>query len=496
MNSSNTHLTEQTQEDNNEVAQITSVPSSQNAPLPTETTEVITSNYVPDSFLVDEHDAMIADLIAEEHGENLLFDTTTKQWRVFSGGMWCEAEEAERMVWGFYCKVILDINNQKYSDLLIGDPKWLKSAMNQSKASSALKIVQVLTAKGAKSLDANPNLIGIQDIVYDIQHNGVRPALASDLIFKSLGTTHDSGALCPEWDKFLNTAMQGDQEMIDYLQRLVGYFLTASTKEQKIYYFYGSGANGKSTFLDLVKTLLGSYSVKISSDTFIKGRSGSTSLGKRSSMADLKGARLAITDETNDSDVSFDTQILKSISGDDEITARRLRQNPITFKSTAKIVMYGNDKPHGNINDEGFWRRFCFIHFSHVVTKKQKDKDLLEKLKAELPGIFNWALEGLKNWSKNETKTPQKITDDSKDYREELDTVSEFLRDNTAESVGHLTATITLFEVYVVWCSNNMKVTETKQAFSKRTKWYFETKTTATPHKTKKMRGYMGVKLV
>ena len=492
-------LAEQTQEYGNKVAQITSVPSSQNAPvkqqLPTETTEVITSNYVPDSFLVDEHDAMIADLIAEEHGENLLFDTTTKQWRVFSGGMWCEAEEAERMVWGFYCKVILDINNQKYSRLLIGDPKWLKSAMNQSKASSALKIVQVLTAKGAKSLDANPNLIGIQGMVYNIQHKGVRPALASDLIFKSLGTTHDSGALCPEWDKFLKTVMQEDQEMIDYLRRLVGYFLSASTQEQEIYYFYGSGANGKSTFLDLIKTLLGSYGVKLSSDTFMRGKNGATSIGKQSSLANLEGARLAITDETNDTDVSFDVQILKSISGDDEITARRLRHNPRTFKSTSKIVMYGNDKPHGNINDEGFWRRFRFIKFGYVVPDDERIDGLLDQLKVELPGILNWALRGLEDWHKNKMNTPQKIRDESVDYREELDTVSEFLVNNVAPAAGNIVPLVKLFEDYAVWCSNNMKVAETKQAFSKRVKRYFETNKMATPHKTNKMRGYMGIKL-
>lgn len=495
----NSSLAEQTQEDSNKVAQSDSVPSSQSAPvkqqLPTETTEVITSNYVPDSFLVDEHDAMIADLIAEEHGENLLFDTTTKQWRVFSGGMWCEAEEAERMVLGFYWKVILDISNRKYSNLLIGDPKWLKSAMNQSKASSALKIVQVLTAKGAKSLDANPNLIGIQDIVYDIQHKGVRPALASDLIFKSLGTTYDPGALCPKWEDFLNTVMQDDQEMISYLQRLVGYFLSASTQDQEIYYFYGSGANGKSTFLDLIKTLLGSYGVKLSSDTFMRGRNGATSIGKQSSLANLEGARLAITDETNDTDVSFDVQILKSISGDDDITARRLRHNPRTFKATSKVVMYGNDKPHGNINDEGFWRRFRFIKFGYVIPDGERTKGLLDQLKGELPGILNWALRGLEDWHGNKRKPPQKIVDESVDYREELDTVSEFLRDNTAESVGHLTATITLFEHYVVWCNNNMKVAETKQAFSKRVKRYFEANKMATPHKTNKMRGYIGIKL-
>lgn len=469
-----------------------SIPA-ENKPIPgTET-----SDYVPGSFLVDEHDAMIADLIVEENGENLIFDTTTKQWRVFSNGMWCEAEDAERMVWGFYCKVIVDIGNRKYANIQIGDPKWLKNAMNQSKASAALKIVQVLRARGAKSLDANPNLIGIQDMIYEIDSNLVRPAKASDFIFNSVSPVYDASAKCPQWDRFLETALQGDQELISYLQRLVGYFLTASTKQQEIYYFYGTGGNGKSVFLDLVKALLGSYGVKVASDTFIKGRSGATSLSKSTSLADLRGARLAITDETNDSNVSFDTQTLKSISGDDEITARRLRQNPFTFKSTAKIVMYGNDKPHGNINDEGFWRRFRFIKFGYVVPREERDPDLLSNLKGEMPGILNWALKGLKDWSENGIQTPQKILDDGDEYREELDTVVEFLQENVTASVGHVIASITIYENYLDWCKNNMKIPETKQAFSRRTKWCLvEDRKLAKPFKNSKMRGYKGINLV
>lgn len=499
MNVSNTNLAEQTeptQDSSDKVAQVASVPRSPaKQQLPTETAEVITSDYVPDSILVNEHDAIVAELLAHKHGDNLIFDADQKQWKVFSNGMWCGTEEAGRLIWKYYNRLIVDIDERKYPDLPIGGEDWLTSSMNRGKRSAVMKDVETITARGTSDLDANPNLIGIQNMVYDIQVKGVRPALASDLVFKSLGTTYEPSAQCPEWEKFLNTAMQGDQEMIDYLQRLVGYFVTASTKEQEIYYFYGSGANGKSTFLDLVKTLLGSYGVKLSSDTFMRGRNGATSLGKQSSLANLEGARLAITDETNDTDVSFDVQVLKSISGDDEITARRLRHNPRTFKATSKVVMYGNDKPHGNINDEGFWRRFRFIKFGYVVPKEDRVSDLLDQLKGELPGILNWALRGLEYWHKEGLNTPNKIIDESVDYREELDTVSEFLENNVVPAAGNIVPLVKLFEDYIDWCSNNMKVSETKQAFSKRVKRYFETNNMAKPHKTKKMRGYKGIKL-
>lgn len=450
------------------------------------------------NILRGEHDAIIAELLVKKHGNNLIFDTSKGQWKVFSDGTWIEAEDAARMVLGFYYRIILDIADNHYPDLEIGDEKWLKKQMNQGKYGSVSKLVQVLVAQGIDKLNANHNLIGIRDMVYDISTNTCRPAVASDLVTKSLATNFDAQATCTKWDSFLKTAMQNDEQMIGYLQRLAGYFLTASTKEQEIYYFYGTGANGKSTFLDLIKTLLGTYGVKIASDTFIRGYGGAGSTAARASLASLAGARLAITDETTDGDAAFDVQSLKSISGDDEVTGRFLRQNPITFKSTAKVVMYGNDKPYGNINDEGFWRRFRFIHFGHVVPKEDRNPHLLEELKEELPGILNWALAGLADLNKNGLQTPQKVLNDGDNYRKDLDSVSEFLRDNTADEAGQKIPLKMLFERYTNWCANNLKNAETKQGFSKRTAWYFDTqmKGKVTPFRTSKDRGYKGIRLI
>ncbi|NRP10609.1 MULTISPECIES: phage/plasmid primase, P4 family [unclassified Marinobacterium] len=447
-------------------------------------------------MLEGKHDSMIAELIIKEHGENIVFDNSKKQWRVFSNGAWIGAEDARRMLIAFHKEIISNIADYKYPHLNIVDEKWLTSAMNTSKIAAVRKIVEEEKALSMDKLDADHNLIGIQDRVYDIAEGSSRPALASDLVMKSLGTSFDPDAKCPKWESFLKTAMQGDQEMINYLQCLVGYFLTASTQEQEIYYLYGTGANGKSTFLDLVKTLLGNYGVKLSSDSFMKKRSGTLNLGAQASLAMLAGARLAITDETGEN-ATFDAQMLKSISGDDEVTGRFLRSNPITFKSTTKVVMYGNDKPHANMNDEGFWRRFRYIKFEHVVPKADRNPNLLAELKNELPGILNWALKGLSEWQENGLQTPQKILKDGNDYRESQDTVSDFLKRNTQEKLGSRLPIKQLFDRYNEWCETNLKPAESKQGFSKRARWYFETymKGKVKDFRTNKDRGYEGVQL-
>lgn len=454
------------------------------------------NNTSPVTKLRGPNDTTISDLIIEEYGDNIIYDSTKKQWRVFSAGRWQEPDESYRIILSFYDAIVLNISNGAYHNRnIVVESKWLNNAMNQSKKAAILKLVQAAKALESKHFDANPNLIGISDLVYDIQAGAARAAAGTDLVLKSLGTTYDANATCPEWDKFLSSIMQGNTEMIGYLQRLVGYFLTTSTKEQEIYYFYGTGANGKSTFLDLVKILLGTYSQKLASETFIKSFGGERSNFTLSNIAKLAGARLALTDETPTGRVAFDTQSLKSISGDDEITGRALYANTITFQSTAKIVMYGNDKPHSDVNDEGFWRRFRFIKFAYIVPEEERDKGLLDKLKDELPGILNWALVGLNEWKMHGLNTPKVVMDDTQSYRTEQDTVSEYLSGNTITEHDVITSTASLFELYEKWCSNNAVEKENMASFSRRAKQYFEKIQGVSPYKNNKMRGYKGVKI-
>lgn len=447
-------------------------------------------------IFVEEHEAIIAKLFLIKHGDNVLFNTSLSQWAVFVDGVWLQAEKANKVIYEYYCQLILDISKNEYPNLQIGKSDWLKTVMNYSKFKSVLKILEIKTAIAITEFNSKHELFGIQGHVFDIDTLHLRNAQASDLVFKTLGTSYDETATCPQWEQFLDTATQGNKEMIDYLRRLVGYFLTTSTKEQEIYYFYGSGANGKSTFLDTVSALLGSYSVKISSKTFIRNNGVTNSVAAMANLAMLAGARLALTDETDDSDASFDTQTLKSISGDAKVTGRFLRCNPITFDSTAKVVMYGNDKPYGNINDEGFWRRFRFIHFSHVVPKNERDANLFTKLKAELPGILNWALVGLKDWQKNGLNTPEAMLKDSQDYRIELDTIKEFLDGAIEQETGNVIPASHLYDHYQTWTKENLKTAESKQAFSKRIRYYLASYKNVEPFRNSKTRGFKGIKFI
>ena len=443
-----------------------------------------------------ENDTTLAEFLMDQYQSSIVYNSSLKQWLVFNNGTWVSDEEAKQLVFESYKQMVIYIKQQYHAGHYVPmSMRWLNKAMNHANINSVLKILETQLSKGIDKLDANPNLIGLKTDVYDISTDVLRPAAGEDLVIKSLGTSYNKNATCPRWEQFILVAMQNDKSMVDYLQRLVGYFLTASIAEQQIFFFYGSGANGKSTFLDLVKALLGDYAVKINSDVVMKGNAGGRSNAVMAGIANLAGARLAITDEMDDNSAAFDTQTLKSLSGDDEVTGKLLYRNPVTFKSTAKIVMYGNDKPYGNINDEGFWRRMRFIHFGYVVTEEQRDSDLLNALKSEMPGIFNWALAGLAQWKIQGLNAPAKVVNDSAEYKKELDSITEYFDDNVQYQADSDITSKALYEGYVNWCDENLLTPEQKTSFSRKCRQYFKPNPHVSPYKTNKNRGYRGIKL-
>ena len=156
---------------------------------------------------VDEHEAIIAEMLYIKHHDNLIFDTSKAEWAVFTDGIWLKAEEAAKVLYEYYCQMILDISRSQYPEINIGNAKWLKSTMNHGKFRSTLKILELKTAKGVDKLNGAHSLIGIEGNVYDIEAKQARSAEAKDLVFKSLGTSYDSTAECPEWRKFLGSTM-------------------------------------------------------------------------------------------------------------------------------------------------------------------------------------------------------------------------------------------------------------------------------------------------
>src|SRR5262249_4534420 len=197
----------------------------------------------------------------------------------------------------------------------------------------------------------------------------------------------DSSARCPRWNQFLVEVFEDNQELIDFVQRAVGYSLTGDTSEQCLFLNFGGGSNGKSTFLEVLRRVAGGYGHNMPFSTLeIKAR---TSIPN--DVAALAGRRLVTASETNES-VRLNEERVKALTGCDAITARFLNKEFFTFHPVAKFWLAFNHKPRVADDSHGFWRRIRLIPFLHEFKDTARDKHLLEKLLAEAPGILVWAV--------------------------------------------------------------------------------------------------------
>ena len=231
----------------------------------------------------------------------------------------------------------------------------------------------------------------------------------------------NAGATAPRWQAFLVDVTGGDEELQAYLQRVVGYCLTGSTREHALFFLYGTGANGKSVFLNVLADLLGDYAINAPMETFMD----SGSERHPTELASLRGARFVTAIETEQGRRWNESRI-KTLTGGDKITARFMRQDFFDYTPQFKLVIAGNHKPAIRNVDEAMRRRLHLIPFTVTIPPDKRDSQLTEKLLAERAGILAWAVEGCQQWLKEGLKPPALVCEATKEYFNNEDAVQEF----------------------------------------------------------------------
>lgn len=227
--------------------------------------------------------------------------------------------------------------------------------------------------------------------------------------------------------KFLNEIFRNNVELIEYVQRLLGYAMTSYTKEQAMFIFLGDGANGKSLLLETYSKIMGSYATTSAVDILVERKNRTANM---SEIARLNGVRAVMTDETEMGDRLRESGIKSMTSDYGYITARFLYGNEFVFKPKFKIFMATNHSPIIRGTDHGIWRRIKIIPFDVVIPDERQDRYLGEKLKNEYGSILWWLIEGAKKWHANGLNTPDLVANTVTDYRREMDLVQKWINDN------------------------------------------------------------------
>jgi putative DNA primase/helicase len=313
------------------------------------------------------------------------------------------------------------------------------------------------------TLDSSPWLLNVQNGTLDLTTGDLRPYDPADLITRVAPVAYDSGAEAPTWRGFLHTVMGGDEQLIRYLQRLVGYALTGQTTEHILAFLHGYGANGKTTFLNTILALLGPYG-KQADPMLLVARSRDP---HPTNMADLVGSRFVVCSEVDDGRHMAEAA-MKQLTGGDRIKARFMHRDFFEFEPTHKIWLAANNKPIVRNNDHGVWRRIRLIPFTVTIPAEEQDRDLPEKLRAELPGILAWAVEGCLEWRRGGLRDPESVRAATQGYRDDMDLIGQFIVERCEEIPGRRAQAQTLYAAYRTWCEENGLHPCSQQAFGRR----------------------------
>lgn len=309
--------------------------------------------------------------------------------------------------------------------------------------------------------DADSWKLNCRNGILDLTTGKLHPHTRSDLCSKIVPVAYDPSALCPTWDAFLHTIMAGNTELIAFLQRAIGYALTGNTSEQCLFLLYGTGANGKSTFLETSLAMLGDYGRQAEFSTFILKRSDDA---PRNDIAALHGARFVSAIEVAEGK-RLAEPIIKSMTGQDTVTCRRLFEEFFSYQPAFKVFLGANHRPVIKGTDHGIWRRIRLIPFKVTIPDHKQDKELLAKLRQELPGILAWAVRGCLAWQQHGLGMPPEVQEATANYRRDMDTLGDFLSECCVMGDQFQSTSKALYEAYKAWGELNGEQIETQKAF-------------------------------
>ena len=279
----------------------------------------------------------------------------------------------------------------------------------------------------------------------DLRTGNLREHRRDDRITKIANATPKDD--CPTWKAFLKHITDGDQKLEAYLQRLAGYAMVGDPQEECLDFFYGSGGNGKGTYLATIEYLFGEYATVADAETFVESNGGNK---HPCDIAKLAGRRLVISNEVDEGQ-RWDEARIKNLTGRDVMTARFMRQDFFDFMPQFTLIIAGNHKPGLKTVDESIRRRFHLVPFTVTIPAEQQNTNLKNELRAEADGILAWAVAGCLDWQWQRLNPPEAVLAATTEYLQSEDIFEIWLTECCIRGPQHEEQTALLCESFRRW---------------------------------------------
>jgi len=403
------------------------------------------------------------------HGRDLRYCHPWKKWLVWNGQRWVKDNtaavftKAKDVIMRIYAEATQEQNEKRR--------KALAKHAIRSEAETRIKaMISLATSEPGipvlpEELDSDKWALNCKNGTIDLKTGELRPHRRDDMLTQLAPVEYDPKAECPRWLQFLDEIMDGNQNLISFLQRAAGYSLTGETREHVLFILFGSGQNGKSTFLNTLLEMLGDYGSQAAPDMLMSKKNNR----HPTELADLFGKRFVVSIETEEGRRLAES-LIKQLTGGDRIKARRMREDFWEFWPTHKIWLATNHRPQVRGTDHAIWSRLKLIPFNVQFPDgdPRQDKTLQDKLKKELPGILRWCVEGCLAWQQEGLGIPKEVEKATEEYRKEMDILTDFFTDCCVIDKGVKVKAKELYTAYCKWCKENSEQELSQRAFGMR----------------------------
>lgn len=370
-----------------------------------------------------------------------------KSWMIFNGKFW--ELDRSRQVWTLGELILTDLRRIASNS---GSETLTRHATNSAQSNRFLAMIEHARNKPgmsvmARDLDKCPELLNVSNGTLDLATGKVKPHNPNHLITKYIDIHYEEDLEPVVWLKFLREVMMGDEDLVEFLQRGIGYSLSGLVSDPALFILYGDGENGKSTFINTLMGLLGEdYSRQIATETLMHRSVEHIP----SDLARLRGARWVTAQETNEG-ISLDEAKIKQLTGNDFIVAREMRKNEFQFRPEFKLWLACNHRPVIKGTDRGIWRRLKLVPFRLSIKDHLKDHRLEGKLQGEYQEILSWAVAGFAKWEERRLAMPEAAEAAVSEFQVEMDTLGRFLAEGYVEDPQGAVNAGDLFDDFALW---------------------------------------------
>ncbi|QIN82500.1 hypothetical protein GBA63_07465 [Rubrobacter tropicus] len=430
-------------------------------------TDTITNTHDLDYITTDSGNA---DRLVREHREAFRYCEPLGGWLTWNGLRWkvdnAAIHEKARRIGRALLQEAADEKDNHVRDRLIQHARYsLSDPGIERMVRRATKDASVRV--GPAAFDSYPYLMNVWNGTVDLRTGELHGHDRENLITMLAPVAYYPDADGTEWDTFLERVLP-DEELREFMRTSVGYSAIGNAAEHVMFILYGLGANGKSTFTETLKAVLGDYAHRTNTNTLVNSGGGPN--GATPDLANLKGRRFTYASESEEGQ-RLDEATIKSITGGGTINARHLYGKPFEFEPSHTLWLETNHKPRVKGTDPAIWRRLMLVPFTVAIPKPEQDRHLPEKLREQASGVLNWIVRGAMDWHTSDgLVAPKPVEDATEEYRSDMDRIGQFIQEMCDTGPGKQVPIGKLYEAYKSWVEldGNTEKVEGKITFGQR----------------------------